>query len=148
MNISRRELYSGSMVIFIGLFYLVAVASGLFNTRSLTALGWQDIKQGLLAVFFIISGILFLRKKAAGWIFTAGILLNFVLVIGVIIISLASSGPFVSYAALQLMLLPLFLLAFIFLFRKETRKKYRVNNKSYLLTLGVYLLVITVYFLL
>ena len=138
---SRKELYSGSMVIFIALFYLLLIGSNLMHV-SISRIDWPLIKMMLLAVFYLLAGILFFRKTNSGWVMSSGILLNFVLMMCILIFTLAGSGNFDRSAAMAIMLFFLLLLAFVFLFSPATRKKYRVNNRSYLLTVGIYLLLL------
>ena len=146
MSVSRKELYSGSMVIFIALFYLVSVGVQLMQV-SQAGFQWTEIKMLVLAVFYLISGTLLLLQRNAGWVMSAGVLLNFVLVMLVFIISLSQGIGFNAYAAMAIILFFLLLLAFVFLFSRQTRKKFAVNNKSYLATISVYLLLIAANFL-
>ena len=136
-NLSRKELYSGAMVIFIGLFYLLSTAGTIANLFS-GNYEWKEIKMFALALFYLLGGILYLWRKNAGWIMTAAILLNFVFIMMVFIISLSQSGGLTSFTLMALFLFILLILSFIFLFDKQTRRKFLVNNKSYLLTLLVY----------
>jgi hypothetical protein len=146
MTVSRKELYSGSMVIFIALFYLISGGLQLWQA-SANAIEWPDIKMLILAVFYLMSGTLLLLQRNAGWIMSAGVLLNFVLVMLVFLISLSQEAVFNAYAAMAFLLFFLLLLALVFLFNRNTRKKFAVNNKSYLGTITVYLLLIAVNFL-
>ena len=146
MTVSRKVLYSGSMVIFIALFYLISGSLQLWQA-SAKVLAWVEIKMLLLALFYLASGTLLLLQRNAGWIMSTGVLLNFVLVMLVFLISLSQGAVFNTYAAMALMLFFLLLLALIFLFNRTTRKKFSVNNISYLGTIGVYLLLIAVNFL-
>ena len=146
MAISRKELYAGSMVIFIALFYLISGGLQL-SQASASGVEWSEIKMLLLASFYLVSGILLLLRRIAGWIMSAGVLLNFVLVMLVFVISMSQGAVFNAYAAMIIILFFLLLLALIFLFNRNTRKKFGVNNKSYLGTIGVYLLLIAANFL-
>ena len=130
----RKELYSGSMVIFIGLFYLLTIALTVFQAEVIK-LDPGELRMLVLSFFYLASGILFLLRKHTGWIFSAAILLNFVFVMLVFIVSLSQSGAFNTYALMALFLFFLLLLSFLFLFSRDTRRKYGVNNKSYLFTL-------------
>ena len=146
-SISRKELYSGSMVIFIALFYLLLIGSNLVHV-SIRRIDWPLVKMLLLALFYLVGGILFFRRKPAGWLLTSGILLHFVLTMCVLLITLAGSGGFDKRAGMAIILLFLLLLALIFLFSRKTRKKYSVNNKSYLVMIAVYLLLVAVNYVL
>ena len=146
MTVSRKELYSGSMVIFIALFYLISGGLQVLQA-SANGVDWPEIKMLLLAVFYLASGILLLRKRNAGWIMSTGVLLNFVLVMLVFLISMSQGAAFNGYAAMAIILFFLLLLALVFLFNRNTRKKFAVNNKSYLATISVYLALIAVNFL-
>jgi hypothetical protein len=134
------------MVIFIGLFYLVSIGSAVFQVTT-SKFDWNEMKMLVLSVFYLISGILFLLKRNAGWIMSAGVLLNFVLVMVVFIFSISQQGAFSTAAAMGFFLFFLLLLAFLFLFGRNTRRKFAVNNKSYLITIGIYLLLIVANFL-
>jgi hypothetical protein len=134
------------MVIFIGLFYFISIGSAFFQLTT-TRFEWNELKMLLLAVFYLISGILLLLKRKEGWIMSAGVLLNFVLVMIVFIFSISQQAAFSAAAAMAFFLFFLILLAFLFLFSRSTRKKYAVNNRSYLFTIGIYLILITANFL-
>ena len=146
MSISRKELYSGSMVIFIALFYLISGGLQLWQA-SAHGFAWLEIKMILLAIFYMVSGTLLLLQRNVGWIMSTGVLLNFVLVMLVFVISMSQGAVFNGYAAMAIILFFLLLLALIFLFNRRTRKKFSVNNKSYLATISVYLVLIAINFL-
>ena len=146
-SISRKELYSGSMVIFIALFYLLLIGSNLAHV-SIRRIDWPLVKMLLLALFYLVAGILFFSRKTAGWMMSSGILLHFVLTMCVLIFTLAGSGIFDKSAGMAFILFFLLLLALIFLFSRKTRKKYSVNNKSYLVTIAIYLLLLAVNYVL
>lgn len=145
-SISRKELFSGSMVIFIGLFYLVPSVLNLFHVKGYTLL-WPELKMLLISVFYILSGSLFFFKKNVGWIMTAGVLLTFNCILIAIIFRMSQAGGLESFALMAILLFSLLVLAFLFIFSNNTRRKFNVNNKSYLLTIGVYLLLLAVNFL-
>jgi hypothetical protein len=133
-RLSRKELYTGAMVLFIGLFYFLTIAVSIFQT-DYSRFDRGEMKMFMLSLFYLAAGILFLLRKNAGWIMSTAILFNFVFVMMVLIISLSQAGAFSVYALMAVFLFLLILLSFLFLFSKETRKKYMVNNKSYLITL-------------
>src|SRR5688500_8051610 len=103
MSVSRKELYSGSMVIFIALFYLISGGLQLWQV-SANGFDWQEIKMLLLAVFYLVSGTLLLLQKNVGWIMSTGVLLNFVLVMLVFVISMSQAAVFNAYAAMAIIL--------------------------------------------
>ena len=73
---------------------------------------------------------------------TAGVLLNFVMVTTAVIVRMSQELYFSASAAITFAVFLLILLAFIFLFGKQTRRKFGVNNESYLAIIGIYLLLI------
>jgi hypothetical protein len=96
----------------------------------------------------ICGSVLFFRVRPWGWIIAAGALLNLVMQIGLFSMGFVKSGYLSGYTAIVLAFTLVILLCFIFLFRKQTRVKFSVNNKSYLLALGLFLLLRTVAYLL
>jgi len=139
-DLSRKEMFTGSMIIFIALFYLLSIGSSVLSAGA--RFDRSDMKMLALALFYLFGGIFFFRKKNAGWIISTAILLHFVMVMLVFIISLSQTGTLNAYSGMSIFLFFLLLLGFLFLFGKQTRRKYMVNNKSYLLTIGIYLVLI------
>ncbi len=151
LKLNRKETYSGSMLSFIGLFYLMSLSASLFQTSSITAkylFGLVEIKFLLLSVFYCYGAISFFRKKNQGWVICTATLLNFIVVVLRYIVALSQSGNFDGFAVIVLSFFFLLLLAFLFLFSKRTRSKFNVNNKSYLLVIGVYFLLLVSTFIL
>jgi hypothetical protein len=148
--LNRKEIYAGSMVLFIGLFYMVPLVTPIFqpgfNLRK--AFSLIELKMLLLSLFYLTGSILFLRKRNAGWLICAATLLNFLLVPLTFFISMSQVGNFTPFAAIVLAFLILLLMSFLFLFKKETRIKYKVNNKTYLLTFGLYIILVIATFML
>lgn len=145
LGLNRKETYSGSMLSFIGLFYLMSVSASLFQTSSITAknlFGPVEIKFLLLSVFYCYGAVSFFRKKNRGWIICAATLLNFIVVVLRYIIALSQSGNFNGFAVIVLSFFILLLLAFLLLFNRGTRIKFGVSNKSYLFIIVIYALLL------
>jgi hypothetical protein len=149
-RLSRKELYSGSMVIFIAIFYFILISSSLvqlMTSRSKINFEWEQLKMMLLTTFYFISGILFLMKKKSGWVMSAATLLNFILYAILVFWNMSQSfSGFQPSVLILVMTFILLLLAFLFLFNKNTRKRFQVNNKSYLMMIFVYLVLLTMTF--
>ena len=138
-------MYSGSMVIFIGIFYILTLVSSLFQVNTInfsTTLLVLELKWLLSGLLFVCGGIFLFMKKQAGWVICAATLLNFVVIIFSNIVTLSQAGALNPNAAKTMFGLVLLLAAFIFLFNRTTRKKFMVTNKSYLLTIGLYLVML------
>jgi len=150
-RLNRKETFSASMVLFIGLFYVLSLFSALFQTQSIPVnrlFGLTEGKFLLLSIIYCSGAILFFRQKNPGWVICAASLLNMVVVVLRSVISLSQSQRFNMFAAMVLSFFVLLLMAFLFLFNRGTRTKFVVNNKSYLLTIVVYIGVLLITFLL
>jgi len=148
--LSRKETFSVSMVIFIGLYYFLSLASSLFQTQSIQAgriFGLTECKFLLLALFYSSGAFSFFRQKNRGWIICTATLLNYILVLANAVVTISQTQSFDRLAAMIISFFVLLLMAFFFLFGKDTRKKFMVNNKSYLLMMAVYVMLLLVTFL-
>lgn len=149
LSLNRKEMFSASMVIFLGLYYIIIFASSLFQAHSLqfpTHLLLVELKWLLSGLLFVSGGILMFRKKQAGWVISTATLLNFLLIVFMNILSLSQIIKLNAYIAITMGFFVLLCMAFVFLFRRPTRVKFMVNNKSYLLTIALYLMLITITF--
>lgn len=147
--LNRKEMFSASMVVFLGLYYVIIFVLSLLQAKSLqisTQLLMVELKWFLSGLLFVSGGVLMFLKKQAGWVISTATLLNFVLIIFMNILSLSQIGKLNAYIAIVIGFFGLLCMAFLFLFRRPTRLKFRVNNKSYLLTIALYLMLITVTF--
>ncbi|MEO5998742.1 MAG: hypothetical protein ABIN89_18375 [Chitinophagaceae bacterium] len=151
IRLNRKETFSVSMVLFIGLFYVLSLVSALFQTQSIPVNKLFGITEGtflLLSLIYCSGAIFFFRKKNIGWIICAATLLNFVVVVFKGVINVSQSPRFDAYAAMVISFFLLLLMALVFLFNKNTRLKFAVSNKSYLLTIAVYIMLLLITFLL
>jgi hypothetical protein len=149
--LKRKETFSVSMVIFIGFFYLLSLASALFQTKSIPVqriFGLTEIKFLLLGIFYWMGAVAFFRLKTIGWIICTATLLNFVVVLFKFVITVSRGARFDTFSAIIVSCFILMLMSFLFLFNKETRIKFMVNNKSYLITICVYALLLVMTFVL
>ena len=151
IRLNRKETFSVSMVLFIGLFYVLSLATSLFQTQSIPVnklFGLTEGKFLLLSIIYCSGAISFFRKKNIGWIICAATLLNFVVVVFKGVLNVSQSQRFDAYAAMVISFFLLLLMALLFLFNKKTRSKFLVNNKSYLFTIVVYVTLLLITFLL
>lgn len=148
--LNRKETFSVSMVIFIGFFYLLSLASALFQTRSIPLnrlFGVTEIKYLFLGIFYWSGAISFFRVRKWGWVICTATLLNLIVIVSQLVISVSQSSKFNGYAAIVISSFVLVVAAFLFLFSKETRIKFKVNNRSYLLVIVVYVVLLAITFL-
>jgi hypothetical protein len=145
----RKELYAASMVIFVGVFYLLSVQSIVMQvkTMGLKNLKWDELKWLLLAIVFLFAGISFLRGKPIGWVFCAAILLNLVVEFSNLVWAASQAGGITGYALILLALLFLSLLAFAFVLGANIRRRFKANNRSYLFTILICALLLCITFL-
>jgi hypothetical protein len=140
-------MYSGSMVIFIALFYILTTVGSLM-TVPLKVPDWIGIKMIVLCILYGIAAVSFFRKKNLGWVLAAAILLTDLVITIVYPLKFSQHSDFNRLALTALALSVLLVLTFLSLFRKSTRTKYAVNNKSYLSAISVYILVMVATFVL
>lgn len=148
-SLNRKEMFSASIVIFMGLYYIIVFISSFVQARPLNMFTyhfWMELKWFLAGLLFASGGILMFIKKNPGWVITTATLLNFVVIVLVNIISLSQIVKLNAYMAITIGFFVMLVMAFLFLFSRATRLKFMVNNKSYLLTIALYLLMITVTF--
>lgn len=149
-RLSRMEMYSGSLVVFVGIFFLFAVLGPLFQNRE--AVPFNPLTRDFLKLLFyallnLVGASLFFLRRKPGWAICTGslfaiLLLPMILVFGTwpIVIS--------KEYILPLLFLILAFLALAFMFNKTVRKNHRVNNGDYLITFTGYALFFSVYYLL
>jgi hypothetical protein len=144
-------MYSGGMVIFIAVFYLIATSTSVLSARKLsvtTLPDWLEVKMILLSVFYCAAAFLFFCRKNTGWIFSVAILLSYFIGAMVTLVNYSQVSRFDLQAALLLAFLILLAFTIVCLFNRGTRKTYLVTNKSYLIALSVYLTLMVVNFVL
>jgi hypothetical protein len=147
--LTRKETFSVSMVIFIGFFYLLSLASALFQTRSIPLnrlFGVTEIRYLFLGIFYWSGAISFFKIRKWGWVICTATLLNFIVIVSQLVISVSQSSKFNGYAAIVISSFVLVVAAFIFFFSKETRIKFMVNNKTYLFVIVVYGMLLAITF--
>jgi hypothetical protein len=151
LPLNRKETYSVGMVIFIGFYYALSLGSSLIQSQNLARanlFGLTESKYLFLCLFFWSGALSFFRQKNRGWVICTATLLNYVVVVLNAVVSILKSQQFDAFAAMSVSLLLLLLMAFLFIFNGETREKFRVNNKSYILTIAVYIMLLLITFLL
>ena len=146
-RLSSSELYSGSMVIFIAVFY-ISTTIGSIVSAPLKFPDWLDVKMILLCILYVTAAVCFFRKKNLGWVLSAAMLLTYVIITITYLIKFSQYSDFNRLAIITIAVSLLLALTFLSLFRKSTRYKYAVNNKSYLLAMFVYILLMVVTFVL
>lgn len=136
---SAKEIYTASLILLIGIVYLVAQADAIFSIGSTTVKGdmiqlsknemLSHLRTIITIVLCFSGGILLLKIKKAGWIICQSVLLLLLTIASGIFINnltrLNSSGLILIAGILLL------LMAFIFLLQKKTRQKFMVTKKSY-----------------
>ena len=138
--LTRKETFSVSLVIFIGFYYLYTVLSVLIPARGIPE-GYSRImawKYLLLGLFYWWGAIYFYLLRPAGWVICTASVLNFVMVVFNYLAALLQSGRTDALTLMAGICLLLVITCFLFLLSKETRSKFSVSNKSYLLAIGVY----------
>lgn len=152
---NRKEIFSATLVLIIGIIYLAAQADSFFSIGSTTVKGdtiqlsknelFSHVRSIVTIVFCIMGGILLLRIKRLGWILSQSMLLLF--------LTIASGVYLTNYG--ELMALPflfgamlLLITAFIFLLQKQTRKKFMIGRDSYLAVVIVFAILAVLYFFL
>ena len=138
--ISRMEMYSGSLVTFVGIFYLMAILGPLFQQRSALPVSFftpQQFKMIFFVIFYITGGVLFFLARKPGWVFCAASLLNIVLITAFLLFDSLKSG-LNRYQLIPFLFFLLSLLALGFMFNKEVRVRQGVMNRDYLLMLAFY----------
>jgi hypothetical protein len=150
LPLDRKEKAIGIILILAGLVYLIVDIISIYTTVGDTEkmkIGMLTIKKlepivhlkmiglGLLSLF---GAILFFRRKTWGWIITTAMILNLLFISGLFFLLAASVNTRDASTFLTFFLLVINLLAFVTLFRKETRAKMGVTNLSYLWMLLLY----------
>jgi len=151
-----KEIYVECLVLFVGIVYLLAQIDSLFSIGSTTVTGdtVQISKNEILShvrsiitIFFCFAGgILLIKHRRTGWILSQAILLLLLTILSGIFFSNIS---FLNISAIILVIgMFLLLLAIYFLVGKDTRQKFSITWKSYLLVLLLFASLAAFYFLL
>ena len=148
--LTRKEIYSGSFVIFVGLFFLLTSLAPLFQSREavpFNPLKADFLKPTVYSLLNLAGGILLFNRKKPGWAICTGSMFATVLLPLIVIVN---SFPIILSRAqlLPLLFVLLAIFALVFMFDKAVRKNQRVNNLDYLLTFLGYLVFFGVYFFL
>lgn len=149
-SLTRKEIYSGSFVIFVGLFFLLTSVAPLFQSREavpFNPLTKDFLKPAIYSLLNLAGGILLFMRKKPGWTICTGSMFATVLLPLIVIMG---SFPIILSRAqlLPLLFVLLAVFALVFMFDKAVRKNQRVNNLDYLLTFLGYLAFFGAYFFL
>ena len=146
---NRKEIFSGSLVMFIGLYYLLTLVSGfLQSTGKPGSFGILQFKWLFTGVLYVSGGIAMFRMKRTGWLIVAATLLLHTMLMLLLVFRVIAQGEFNRFHIFPLLFFVIVLMALGFLFQKETRLRFEVNNKAYLLTIGLYLVLVVVNYVL
>jgi hypothetical protein len=146
----KREIFAAFIVFIIGFIYLgldgISLYSRLLGNEKISLAGykvkqfawWLDVKMIAAGLLCITGGWLFIQQKKAGWIISAAVILN-VIFLGVLVFVFAATTNYRDTAiALLTGFLVLLIISFFGMFKRATRKKFKVNNKSFLLAFLLY----------
>lgn len=139
MTLSAKEKFSGAVSLLLGLFYLLSEAWRIFiYSQREYASGFSStffmthFKMIILAGLAVLGGLLLFRKNNYGWIICTAILLQAELLAFMSMMNTFEYGFNNPFLFLPTLLFVQFLFSFAFLFPTTTRKKFLVNNRSYL----------------
>lgn len=159
LKLSWREKYAGTLVLIIGIIYLIFQISDFASSKA----GAYAIKEGALQIstsellnhirtiftilLAIIGGLLLLSGKRAGWIIGLPILSLLTLIVaGILAYNFRTAGN--TQKIIGGVVLFILLLAILFLLLPSARKKYKVGKFTYLPTLVLLLVLAALYFFL
>lgn len=145
-RLSRMEIFSGCLIMFVGLFYLMSLAGPLFQPKEAVKFDLVTIQQAkmLLYVLMYLGGALLLFKfRKPGWVITTASLMNIVCIMFYFVVGLLQTGLNI-YQLIPFLFLSLAIMALYFMFNKIVRSNQRVNNMDYLITVIVYLALLTI----
>ena len=157
MKLNRKELFAVSMVLLAGFLYLLLEAISLFSRlgsgEKFDIGGFKikqfnllmDIKMIALGLLCVLGSWLFFKLKNAGWIICTSILLNIFFITGIVLLTAASANYWNILVAFDVALLAVSVLAIVCLFTKQTRLKFTVNNKSYLISFLLYIAMVALF---
>ena len=160
VSLNRKEKFVAYLLLVLGIIVLLIQIMSFLSSAPATSSVEGDMirmsKSELLSnfrtfltiVFCFAGSRLLLLKKNAGWIIGFSILLLFVVLLSALLFSYLRIEQF-SYSLVVLIAgIAIMLMGAIFLLLKETRQKFMVSKKSFLLTTAVFILLIVVYFVL
>lgn len=147
-SLSRMEIYSGSFVIFVGIFFLLTSIGPLFQNREAVPFSATELsfmKSMVFGLLNVSGGILLFLFRKPGWILSTASLLAIALFPLIVIFG---SFPIVisKESLLPLLFVVLAVMAFLFMFNRTVRRNQRVTNKDYLLTFSGYLVFFAIYY--
>ncbi|MEO6917227.1 MAG: hypothetical protein ABI151_17780 [Chitinophagaceae bacterium] len=143
-SLSRTEIFSGCLVIFVGIFYLMSLVGPFFQAKeavSRTLFTIQQAKMLLYVLLYLGGGMLLLGFRKPGWVITTASLMNIVCITFYFVVGLLQTGLNI-YQLIPFLFLTLAIMALYFMFRKEVRINQRVNNLDYLFTVVIYLVLL------
>ena len=145
-SLSRKEIFSGCLIIFVGIFYLMSLAGPLFQPKDAVKFDLLTIQQSKMLLYILLymgGGLLLFRFRKPGWIITTASLMNIVCIMFYFVVGLLQSGLNI-YQLIPFLFLTLAIMALYFMFDKQVRNNQRVNNLDYLLTVIIYLVLLTI----
>lgn len=146
---SRKQIFAGSMVLFIAVFYLIVVVSNRLQQSSGVGItGWREIKFLLLGIFYAAASILFFLRKTAGWVLCFASLLNVAMIALVFLVNISQSGALDVSGIMSIFFFILLFMATFFMLQRNTRQTFQVNNLAYLSMIGVYGVLLTLTYIL
>jgi hypothetical protein len=153
---SGKEIYAASLLLLIGTIYLAAQADAFFSIGSVYVEGdvvkisknefLSHLRTVITVIMCFSGGILLLKVAKAGWIISQALLmLLFAIGSGILISNF--TGLHISILVLICGIL-LLLLAIVFLFLEQIRKKFLITSKDVLFALVLFAALIAFYFFL
>lgn len=158
--IGWREKYAASLVILIGLFFLLMQIFALLSSKEEAfsqAEGAFVVKKGALfteirtwvtIVLALTGGILLWKGKRPGWVLGMALLFFFIALALYGVVTFAMDNTFDNTFKLVAGLAGLLFIGILFLALPSARKKYRVGKRTYLPTLLIFMAIAAVYFFL
>jgi hypothetical protein len=151
-----KQIYSASLLLFIGAIYLAAQADSFFSVGSVYVDGdiiklsknefLSHLRTVITVVLCFSGGLLLLRNKKIGWIMAQSLLL-LLLTIGCGILA-SNFTAFNSSILLLIGAIFMLLLAVIFLFLRQTRQRFLLTGKDVLSMVLLYAILTAFYFFL
>lgn len=143
-SLSRMEIFSGCLLIFVAIFYAMSLAGPIFQPKEAVPLNLLTVQQGKMILYVLMyagGGMLLFRFRKPGWVIATASLMNIVCITFYFVVGLLQTGINI-YQLIPFLFLTLAIMALYFMFNKTVRTNQRVNNKDYLVTVIVYLVLL------
>jgi hypothetical protein len=159
-KLSWREIYSGILVLLIGVIELILQISDILSSKAhdFTISNGSILidKQELITharsyitiIIGLLAGILLLVKKRFGWVIGMPLLLLFTIVSGEVAVQYAMVKDYTLDFKVPVGISFLLLVGSIFLLLPSAQEKYRVGKATWLPTLVLFMALIAVYWVL